>query len=76
MACNSFCSCQGSEECVNVHTKLVEIVLDFFMVIVLYFFSLFKFLFAIAYMPTIQDFPGLSRNLTICPGFNPCVQRF
>ena len=29
---------------------------------------LFKFLYAIAYLPTIQGFPGLSTNFTICPG--------
>ena len=28
MACTSFCSCQGSEECFNVHIKQVEIELD------------------------------------------------
>ena len=25
MACTIFCSCQGSEECFQVHTKQVEI---------------------------------------------------
>ena len=34
----------------------------------IFFLILFKFLYAIAYLPTIQCFPGLSRNLTICPG--------
>ena len=39
----------------------------------IFFLILFKFLYAIAYLPTIQGYPGLSRNLTICPGVQGLV---
>ena len=42
----------------------------------IFFLILFKFLYAIAYLPTTQGFPRLSRNLTICPGLGPFVQDF
>ena len=63
VVCTSYCSCQGSEECFNNHTKQVEIELDddydYF----------FHFVLS-SYMPAnhpwiVQEFDHLSRGPVI-----------